>query len=92
MTEKEKRVVAYHEAGHALMSHLVGEPQPVQKVTIVSRGIALGYTLHTPQEDRYLSHEGGADRPHEGAASAAARPSRSSSARSRTAPPTTSSA
>jgi cell division protease FtsH len=55
MTEKEKRVVAYHEAGHALMSHLVGEPQPVQKVTIVSRGIALGYTLHTPQEDRFLS-------------------------------------
>ena len=55
MTEKEKRVIAYHEAGHALMSHLVGEPQPVQKVTIVSRGIALGYTLHTPQEDRFLS-------------------------------------
>jgi len=55
MTEKEKRVVAYHEAGHALMSHLVGEPQPVQKVTIVSRGLALGYTLHTPQEDRFLS-------------------------------------
>ncbi|MGH2994956.1 MAG: ATP-dependent metallopeptidase FtsH/Yme1/Tma family protein, partial [Gaiellaceae bacterium] len=55
MTEKEKRVVAYHEAGHALMSHLVGEPQPVQKVTIVSRGLALGYTLHTSQEDRYLN-------------------------------------
>ena len=55
MTEKEKRVVAYHEAGHALVSHLVGEPQPVQKVTIVSRGLALGYTLHTPQEDRFLN-------------------------------------
>lgn len=36
------------------MSHLVGSPQPVQKVTIVSRGNALGYTLNTPQEDRYL--------------------------------------
>jgi cell division protease FtsH len=36
------------------MSHLVGNPQPVQKVTIVSRGQGLGYTLHTPQEDRYL--------------------------------------
>ena len=36
------------------MSHLVGSPQPVQKVTIVSRGRALGYTLNTPQEDRYL--------------------------------------
>jgi cell division protease FtsH len=54
VTEKEKRILAYHEAGHALMSHLVGNPQPVQKVTIVSRGRALGYTLNTPQEDRYL--------------------------------------
>src|SRR3712207_2786349 len=36
------------------MSHLVGDPMPVQKVTIVSRGRALGYTLNTPQEDRYL--------------------------------------
>jgi cell division protease FtsH len=54
VTEKEKRILAYHEGGHALMSHLVGEPQPVQKVTIVSRGRALGYTLNTPQEDRYL--------------------------------------
>jgi cell division protease FtsH len=54
VTEKEKRILAYHEGGHALMSHLVGNPQPVQKVTIVSRGHALGYTLNTPQEDRYL--------------------------------------
>jgi cell division protease FtsH len=36
------------------MSYLVGDPQPVQKVTIISRGRALGYTLNTPQEDRYL--------------------------------------
>jgi cell division protease FtsH len=54
MTEKERRIVAWHEAGHALVSHLVGEPDPVQKVTIVSRGYALGYTLHMPQEDRFL--------------------------------------
>jgi cell division protease FtsH len=54
VTEKEKRILAYHEGGHALMSHLLGDPQPVQKVTIVSRGQALGYTLNTPQEDRYL--------------------------------------
>jgi cell division protease FtsH len=53
VTDKEKRILAYHEAGHALMSHLVGDPQPVQKVTIISRGRALGYTLNTPQEDRY---------------------------------------
>src|SRR5207247_3479964 len=38
VTEKEKRILAYHEGGHALMSHLVGNPQAVQKVTIVSRG------------------------------------------------------
>jgi cell division protease FtsH len=54
VTEKEKRILAYHEGGHALMSYLVGDPMPVQKVTIVSRGQALGYTLNTPQEDRYL--------------------------------------
>ena len=54
VTEKEKRILAYHESGHALMSHLVGDLLPVQKVTIVSRGQALGYTLNTPQEDRYL--------------------------------------
>src|SRR5207249_7347780 len=54
VTEKEKRILAYHEAGHALMSHLMGDALPVQKVTIVSRGQALGYTLHLPAEDRYL--------------------------------------
>src|SRR5438874_8177897 len=45
VTEKEKRILAYHEGGHALMSHLTGELLPVQKVTIVARGQALGYTL-----------------------------------------------
>jgi cell division protease FtsH len=54
LTEKERRILAYHEAGHALMSHLMGEIAPVQKVTIVSRGAALGYTLNLPAEDRYL--------------------------------------
>jgi cell division protease FtsH len=54
LTEKERRILAYHEAGHALMSHLMGEIAPVQKVTIVSRGTALGYTLNLPAEDRYL--------------------------------------
>jgi cell division protease FtsH len=54
VTEKEKRILAYHEAGHALMSHLVGDLLPVQKVTIVSRGEALGYTLNLPSEERYL--------------------------------------
>src|SRR6184192_3711057 len=54
VTEKEKRILAYHEGGHALMSHLVGDLIPVQKVTIVSRGHALGYTLNLPSEERYL--------------------------------------
>lgn len=54
VTEKEKRILAYHEGGHALMSHLMGEGFPVQKATIVSRGQALGYTLHLPEEERYL--------------------------------------
>jgi cell division protease FtsH len=54
VTDKEKRILAYHEAGHALMSHLMGDLFPVQKVTIVSRGDALGYTFNVPSEDRYL--------------------------------------
>jgi cell division protease FtsH len=54
VSEKEKRILAYHEGGHALMSHLMGEALPVQKVTIVSRGQALGYTLNLPMEDRYI--------------------------------------
>jgi cell division protease FtsH len=54
VTEKEKRILAYHEAGHAVMSHLTGDFLPVQKATIVARGDALGYTLNLPAEDRYL--------------------------------------
>jgi cell division protease FtsH len=54
LTEKERRILAYHEAGHALVSHLMEDVSPVQKVTIVSRGQALGYTLHLPTEDRYM--------------------------------------
>ena len=54
LTEKERRILAYHEGGHALVSHLMGDVAPVQKVTIVSRGAALGYTLNLPSEDRYL--------------------------------------
>jgi cell division protease FtsH len=54
VSEKEKRILAYHESGHALMSYLMGDALPVHKVTIVSRGQALGYTLNLPTEDRYL--------------------------------------
>jgi cell division protease FtsH len=54
VTEKERRILAYHEAGHAVMSHLTGDLLPVHKVTIISRGQALGYTLNMPSEERYL--------------------------------------
>ncbi len=54
VTEKEKRILAYHEAGHALTAHLMGDLMPVQKVTIVGRGEALGLAYYLPTEDRYL--------------------------------------
>src|ERR687893_827777 len=54
MNEHEKRVVAYHEAGHALCSELLASVEKVHKISIVPRGKALGYTLNLPDEDRYL--------------------------------------
>jgi len=54
ITDKEKRVIAYHEAGHALVARLMGDAMQLHKVTIVPRGQALGYTLNLPEEDRYL--------------------------------------
>jgi cell division protease FtsH len=54
MSVREKRVVAYHEAGHALVGHVVPQGDPIHKVSIVSRGRALGWTLALPEEDRIL--------------------------------------
>ncbi len=54
ITDQEKKVVAWHEAGHAIASELLPSVDKVQKVSIVPRGKALGYTLNLPQEDRYL--------------------------------------
>jgi cell division protease FtsH len=54
LTEKERRILAYHEGGHALMAHLMGAAMELQKVTIISRGDALGYAFYLPEEDRYL--------------------------------------
>jgi len=54
LTEKERRILSYHEAGHALMAHLMGSAMELQKVTIVARGDALGYAFYLPEEDRYL--------------------------------------
>jgi len=54
ITDHEKRVVAYHEAGHALCSELLPSVEKVHRISIVPRGKALGYTLNLPEEDRYL--------------------------------------
>jgi cell division protease FtsH len=54
ISEDEKRVVAYHEAGHAVVMHSLAESDPVQKVSIIARGMAGGYTLSLPEEDRTL--------------------------------------
>lgn len=54
MTESERKTVAYHEAGHAILGHILPELDDVHKVSIVSRGMALGYTLSLPNEDRKL--------------------------------------
>ncbi|HWG95124.1 MAG TPA: ATP-dependent zinc metalloprotease FtsH, partial [Mycobacteriales bacterium] len=53
MSDKEKKVTAYHEAGHALVAHALPNTDPVHKVTILPRGRALGYTMVLPEEDRY---------------------------------------
>ncbi len=54
VNEKEKKIVAYHEAGHALIAALLPNADPVQKVSIIARGQAGGYTLSAPTEDRRL--------------------------------------
>jgi cell division protease FtsH len=54
LTEKERRILAFHEGGHALMAHLMGAAMELQKVTIIASGTALGYAFYTPEEDRYL--------------------------------------
>ena len=55
MTEKEKRTIAYHESGHALVGHILEYSDPVHKISIISRGQALGYTMSLPTEDRFLT-------------------------------------
>ncbi len=55
ITDAEKRVVAYHEAGHAIVGHVLPNVDPVHKITIVARGMAGGYTMALPQEDHTLT-------------------------------------
>ena len=54
MSDHEKRVIAYHEGGHTLVGHVLEGTDPIHKVSIVSRGRALGWTLALPTEDKYL--------------------------------------
>ena len=54
ISDAEKLIIAYHEGGHAVVQRILPKCDPVAKVTIISRGMALGYTMALPQEDRYL--------------------------------------
>ncbi len=53
-SEKEKKITAYHEAGHALVAHLLPHADPVHKISIISRGRAAGYTMKLPSEDKHF--------------------------------------
>jgi cell division protease FtsH len=55
LSEKEQRITAYHEMGHAIVGHFLENTDPIHKITIVSRGQALGLTISLPGEDRYLT-------------------------------------
>jgi cell division protease FtsH len=54
LTQKDKTIVAYHEAGHALVMHKLPHADPVHKISIISRGMALGYTMPLPEDDRVM--------------------------------------
>mgnify|MGYP000423083619 CR=1 FL=1 len=54
LTQKEKEIAAYHEAGHAIVSAFLKEAEPVRKISIIPRGLAAGYTLKSPAEERRI--------------------------------------
>jgi len=54
ISEDEKKVIAYHESGHALLSYALPHTDPIHKISIISRGRSLGYVITLPEEDRYL--------------------------------------
>jgi cell division protease FtsH len=58
ISDKEKRIIAYHEAGHALVGHVLPDTDPIHKISVISRGKALGYTLALPMEDKFLNARG----------------------------------
>ncbi len=55
MSEKERLITAYHELGHAIVGHMLPNCDPVHKISIISRGQALGYTISLPSEDKFLT-------------------------------------
>ncbi|HEX9118677.1 MAG TPA: ATP-dependent zinc metalloprotease FtsH [Anaerolineae bacterium] len=55
ISDKEKRIIAFHEAGHAVVMQMLPYSDPVHKISIISRGMALGYTMPLPEEDRLLT-------------------------------------
>jgi cell division protease FtsH len=55
MSNKERRITAYHEMGHAIVGHFLPNSDPVHKISVISRGQALGYTISLPSEDKFLT-------------------------------------
>ena len=59
ITPRERKVIAYHESGHALVGHVLESSDPIHKISIVARGQALGYTMQLPEEDHFLETRNG---------------------------------
>jgi cell division protease FtsH len=55
MSDKERKITAYHEMGHAMVGHFLPNADPVHKISVISRGQALGYTISLPNEDKFLT-------------------------------------
>src|SRR5207248_7325333 len=55
MSDKERKITAYHEMGHAMVGHFLPNADPVHKISVISRGQALGYTIALPTEDKFLT-------------------------------------
>jgi cell division protease FtsH len=55
MSEKERRITAYHEMGHAIVAHFLEHTDPVHKISVIARGQSLGYTISLPSEDKFLT-------------------------------------